>query len=306
MQPSDNSSIIDNTKTPSIPKTRKTRLTKKEAEFLKKKQPNGLHYSLSQINKYTYNNNLEDNDDEMVSTKKVESNGLEIEKKFYTTSMNRLLDYISRQCETDYGKRLGFNLKDIMILLRFKKIFYENKEPHKAMSILFDVIDITFNGETQNPVFGPLFSSSRSLIQMNRPFSQLKELLSVFVYNKYYVHRFEQMDSSELSDYNFVIISNFKCDVKTVELQTGIKEVNHYTWLTGITNNDDDNQYLRTMLTDWYKRHDALFYKMEVEYPIFYTASVDDFFTKAKEFNTTRKRDEDEPLVSPITLDDKE
>ncbi|MGM9858780.1 MAG: hypothetical protein ACI311_06005, partial [Bacilli bacterium] len=168
----------------SIPKARKTRLTKKEAELVKKKQPTGIHYSLAQLNKYTYNNTVEESDDELINSKKIEPNGLEIEKKFYTVSMNRLLDYISRQCETDYGKRLGFNLSDIMIILKFKKIFYENKEPHKAMSILFDVI---FNGKTDNPTFGPLFSDSRSLIKMKRPFGQLKRVSSVFIYNKHYV-----------------------------------------------------------------------------------------------------------------------
>lgn len=265
--------------------------------------PSSLFMSPSQISKYVYNGDLTNNDDDMVEDDQMK---LKIDSTFHTTSMNQLLDYIQKQCATKYGQKMGFRLSDMMMILRVKKIYYQKDDPKKIMSMLFDLVDIIFTGKTMDD---PLFSPRRSLFMMNRPFSDLSNVVSLYVYNKYYISRFRTMEPAELTSYKFVLLVNFACERMTYPDANEIKQANHYKWDSGITDSAIDNSYLRLLLNRWQARKDRIYYKNQIEYPIIYALSIEDFLKKALEMKEKRehltKRNPEQSLVSNITLYDK-
>lgn len=263
--------------------------------------PSSLFLSPSQIAKHVYNNDFVNNDDDMVEDTSLK---LTIDSKFHTTTMNQVLDYVQKQCATKYGQKMGFKLSEMMMILKVKRIYYHKEEPTKIMSMLFDLVDIIFTGRS---IEDPLFSPRRSLFMMNRPFSDLSKVVSLYIYNKYYISRFRSMDAAELTPYKFVLLNNFACHPKTYPENGQIKQVNHYTWISGIADSIEDNSYIRLLLNRWQDRKDKILYQTEVEYPIIYTLSVEDFLRRSQEIKQKIKRDKrdsEESLVK-ITLDDK-
>lgn len=111
---------------------------------------------------------------------------------------------------------------------------------------------------------------------MNRPFSRLKNILSVFIYNKYCTQRFAKLDNFDEA-HAFVLMSNFNCERKTVPTNDSIEEINHFTWHTGTVDNAEEISLLKTLTGGWYNRHGKLFYKMEIEYPFFHCVSIDEY-----------------------------
>lgn len=264
--------------------------------------PSSLFLSPSQIAKHVYNNDFINNDDDIVEDTSLRLN---IDSKFHTSTMNQVLDYIQKQCATKYGVKMGFKLSEMMMILKVKKIYYHKEEPTKIMSMLFDLIDIIYTGRSMED---PLFSPRRSLFMMNRPFSDLSKVISLYIYNKYYISRFKSMDAAELTSYKFVLLNNFACHPKTYPENGQIKQANHYTWISGIADSTEDNSYIRLLLNRWYARRDKIYYQTEIEYPIIYTLSVEDFLRRSQEIKLKIKRDKrdsEESLVSNITLDDK-
>ena len=272
-----------------------------------KKIPNDIIYNISQLKKYTYNNVMENNDDDMVKGSDInEGEVLKHDTKFHSIGIIRLLEYIRKQCATDYGKKLNFKLENMFMILRMNKIFFKEDEYRTVQSVYFDVIDI-INTDNTNPNFKglDLFSKKRSLFRMNRPFSQLRNILSVFIYNKYCIRRFVKLNAFD-SAHAFVLLSNFHYQRKTISNPDGIEEINHYTWHSGTIDNMEETAFLKSLCDEWDKRHDLLFYKMETEYPFFQCMSIDDYFLKSQ----TRiaqdeiKKNNTEKSKVTITLDD--
>lgn len=286
-----NSPVVTTTRVPSIPARRHA------------PGPSSLFLSPSQIAKYVYNGDLMNNDDDMVEDDQLK---LKVDSTFHTTSMNQVLDYIQKQCATKYGQKMGFRLSDMMMILRVKKIYYQKDDPKKIMSMLFDLVDIIYTGKSMDD---PLFSPRRSLFMMNRPFSDLSNVVSLYIYNKYYISKFRSMEPAELTSYKFVLLVNFACERMTYPDANEIKQANHYKWDSGITDSAIDNSYLRLLLNRWQARKDRIYYKNQIEYPIIYTLSIEDFLKKAFELKEKRehltKRNPEQSLVSNITLYDK-
>lgn len=286
-----NSPVVTTTRVPSIPARRHA------------PGPSSLFLSPSQIAKYVYNGDLMNNDDDMVEDDQLK---LKVDSTFHTTSMNQVLDYIQKQCATKYGQKMGFRLSDMMMILRVKKIYYQKDDPKKIMSMLFDLVDIIYTGKSMDD---PLFSPRRSLFMMNRPFSDLSNVVSLYIYNKYYISKFRSMEPAELTSYKFVLLVNFACERMTYPDANEIKQANHYKWDSGITDSAIDNSYLRLLLNRWQARRDRIYYKNQIEYPIIYTLSIEDFLKKAFELKEKRehltKRNPEQSLVSNITLYDK-
>lgn len=308
---SDNQVISQNTNqstTQQIPKKRiaKTKISKKELEQTMKRIPNDIIYNINQLKKYTYNNIMENNDDDMCKVSDItEGEKLIHDPKFYSISFNRLLEYIYRQCLTDYGKKLNFKIENMFMILRLNNIFYNNGETRSVQSVNCDVIDI-INTDNTNPNFKDLdlFSKKRSLFAMNRPFSQLRNILSVFIYNKYCIRRFVKLDHFD-SAHAFVLLSNFHFERKTISTERGVEEINHFTWHTGTIDNAEETAFLKTLTDEWDKRHDQLYYKVETEYPFFQCMSIEDYFLKSRariEKDKLKKNPEQSTVT--ITLND--
>jgi len=271
----------------------------------RRSEPSSLFFSPSQISKYVYGGNLLNNDDEMSND---ETAKLVINSKFHTTTMNQALDYIQKQCDTKYGKKMGFKLEDIAMILKVKRVFYNNKEEEpsekpKIMSMLFDLIDIIHTGKNMDE---PFFSPKRSLIEMNRPFSEFKEVVSIFTYNKYYINKFVEMGAAELNSYQFLILHNFSCQVMTCPDSDQIKQVNHYKWWTIISDSNKDNSNIRLLLNRLDLRKDRIFAKSRNEYPILYINSLEHYFRNASEikanFDGLQKKNPNDPIVSHYDL----
>lgn len=197
--------------------------------------------------------------------------------KFHTATMNRLLDCIQGQSQTDCGKRLGLTLPNVFTVPRLKRIFHDATKKNTAKSVLLDLIDV-LNADNTDPSFKglDLFSKKRSLMEMACPFSQLKDVLSVSIHNKYCMRRLEGF-SNHNGAHAFVLMTGFECERRTVITESGAEDVNHYAWHAGTIHSIEGTSFLKTLTDAWHRRHDSLYYKTEVEHPFFQCMSIEEF-----------------------------